>query len=68
MWPLDWHLLKKKTVRRDRGRCVECDAPVAFVAYQRWPPRYGWGLGNLISLCSRCAPRKVQFQKARVSR
>jgi len=66
MWPLDWHLLKRKTVRRDEGWCRECDRPVEYVAYREWPPTHGWGTSNLISLCEDCAPRKVQFQKARV--
>jgi hypothetical protein len=67
MWPLDWPELKAKTVRRDRGRCRECDAPVEYVAYQRWPPEHGWGTSNLISLCAGCAPEKVQFEAARVT-
>jgi hypothetical protein len=67
MWPLDWPILKRKTVRRDDGDCVRCSEPVEYVAYQRWPPRYGWGTSNLISLCERCAPPKVQFDEARVA-
>lgn len=66
MWPLDWQELKQRTVRRDRGRCRKCGESVAFVAYAKWPPTHGWGTSNLISLCEDCAPRKVQFQKARV--
>lgn len=67
MWPLDWYQLMEKTVRRDGGRCRECGEPVEYVAYKRWPPTHGWGLSNLISLCERCAPRKVQFKEARVT-
>lgn len=65
-FPLDWPELKQKTVRRDEDECVECDAPVAFVAYKKWPPEYGWDSSNLVSLCGRCAPPKVQFPEARV--